>query len=204
MGIERFEGRIAGGKHHHENIRSWQVFIDLFGRNHRESGALPRALCNAGYVRTESLEEPRCLLPDRAESPHKHIGIKQGCDLVFRVKFLRAAELLSPTMLDRCLRQRRQEAYKVQGQRERMFRNGLRVQTHTCTDGGIWGESRRTYRIRPRKKRLNKPHIFHAASGIRELIGGIRPSNQNFGIGIFLGNRFRRVVMPHGIAGFKP
>ena len=91
MGIERFEGRIAGGKHHHENIRSWQVFIDLFGRNHRETVTLPRALCNAGYVRAESFEEPRGLLPDRSEAPHEHIGIKQGCDLVFRVKFLRAA-----------------------------------------------------------------------------------------------------------------
>ena len=90
MGIERLEGRIAGGKHHHENIRSWQVFIDLFGSNHRETGALPRALRNAGYVRAESLEEPRCLLANRTEAPHEHIGIKQGCDLVFRVKFLRA------------------------------------------------------------------------------------------------------------------
>ena len=91
MGIERFEGRIAGGKHHHENIRSWQVFIDLFGRNHRESRALPRALCNAGYVRAKSLEEPRCLLTNRTKAPHEHIGIKQGGDLVFRMKFLRAA-----------------------------------------------------------------------------------------------------------------
>ena len=107
-------------------------------------------------------------------------------------------------MLGRCLRQRRQETHEVQGQRKRMFRNGFRVQTHTCTDGGIWGESRRTHRIRPRKKRLNKPHIFHASGGIRELIGGIRPSNQNFGIGIFLGNGFRGVVVPHDIAGFKP
>ena len=91
MGIERLEGRIAGGKHHHENIRSRQVFINLFGRNHRESGALPRTLCNAGYVCAESLEEPRGLLANRAEAPHEHIGIKQGCDLVFRMKFLRAA-----------------------------------------------------------------------------------------------------------------
>ena len=107
-------------------------------------------------------------------------------------------------MLDRRLRQRRQETHEVQGQRKRMFRNGLRVQTHTCTDGGIWGEACRAHRIRPRKKRLDKPHIFHTASGIRELIGGIRPSNQNFGIGIFLGDRFRGVVVPHDIAGFKP
>ena len=107
-------------------------------------------------------------------------------------------------MLDRRLRQRRQEAHEVQGQRERMFRNGLRVQTHTRTDGGIGGEACRAHRIRSRKKRLNKPHIFHAASGIRELIGGIRPSNQNFGIGIFLSDRVHGVVVPHGIAGFKP
>jgi len=37
-----------------------------------------------------------------------------------------------------------------------------------------------------------------------ELIGGIRPCNQNFGIGIFLGDRLRGVVVPHNIAGFKP
>ena len=107
-------------------------------------------------------------------------------------------------MLDRRLRQRRQETHEVQGQRECMFRNGFRVQTHACTDGGIGGEARRAYRIWPRKKRLDKPHIFHTAGGIRELIGGIRPGNQNFGIGIFLGDRLRGVVVPHNIAGFKP